>query len=603
MPLFSARTRLSDLRDAFQRLFAYYPWELPGLVGVMVVAGFLEGAGVMLLVPILSLAMAQPGTDQGIATKIFDLARTLGITPTLATSLGAFLVVFVLNVTVSYLREYTSGQLCARFHRDLRHTLFQAIFAAEWPFFTTSRKSAIANTMTDEVNRAVYTLLYFSQLATNLVMVTAYVGVALLVSWRLTLAVVASGGLILFLMRPLVRRGTDLGEAITGHNVNYKSVIFECVENAKIIKAAGMERQVIQQADHFSEKIAQTWLGYTSFPARNRVVFELMTVSQLCLAIYIGIEKIGMGLQEILVLLFVFYRFFPRMQQFIGHYFLVLTNLPALKNVEDVLYNARMHQDTWREGRGLAFQGFEKGVELRQVSFAYGDEKPVLSEVNLTIPKGSTVALVGGSGGGKTTLADLIMGLLRPTGGELLLDGIPLTGYDPASWRRAIGYVSQETLLLHDTVAANIAWGAYDPTDQAFIHDCARMAQADGFIQELPQGYETVIGDQGVRLSGGQRQRLALARALARKPALLVLDEATSALDAHSEALVQQTIDQLGRSMTILMIAHRFSTVRHADRIVVLKEGRIVDQGTWEELAARPGYFLELLQKQDRKDW
>ncbi|MBF0152144.1 MAG: ABC transporter ATP-binding protein [Magnetococcales bacterium] len=592
---------LSGIAQSVRRLFSYYPWQLPRLIAIMAVSGLLEGAGVVMLIPILNLALAQPVATQGVSATILGLFQASGITLSLLSGLGFFLVIFSLNVAAAFLREVTSGRLCARFHRELRHQLFQTIFATEWPFFTASRKSAMANTLTDEVNRSVYMLLYFSQLVTNLVMVSVYAGLAIVVSWRLTLGVVAFGGFVMFLMRPLVRRGSNLGEQITMQNINYKSAILEYLENAKIIKAGAMEKQVVEQADSISDKVAYAWYGTISFPAMNRVIFELVMVSQLCLAIYIGIKEVGMGLPDILVLLFVFYRFFPRLQQLIHQYFLVLANLPGLVNVEEVLQNARKHQEHWLPGRGIAFQRIEKGIQLRQVGFSYGNDRPVLTNIDLEIPKGTTVALVGGSGGGKTTLLDLIMGLLQPDAGDILLDDIPLSRYDPVTWRRTIGYVSQETLLLHDTVAANIGWGSRDPLDREFIRTCAHMARADEFIQQLPHGYDTIVGDQGMRLSGGQRQRLALARALARKPELLVLDEATSALDTQSEALVQETIDQLAQSMTVLLIAHRFSTVRNADMIIVLKEGRIVDRGTMQELSSRPGYFQELLQQKEEE--
>ncbi|MBF0175437.1 MAG: ABC transporter ATP-binding protein [Magnetococcales bacterium] len=597
-----AHVRFLGIYRVTRRLMKYYPWHLPGLIGVMVIGGFLEGFGVALLVPILDLAMAKPVEVQGISGIFLKLFQASGISLTLVSGLVFFLFVFAMQVATTFFRERMSGWLCARFLGELRHRLFQSIFAADWPFFTTAKKSDLANTLTDEVTRAVNMLLYYSPLISNMITVIIYAGVACLVSWRLTIGVLTVGGVVVFFMRSLLRRGLNIGEEITLRNTHYKGIILEYMDNAKIVKAGAMEKLAVQQADQASEKVALAWFSTVSLPALNRAVFELVTVSQLCLAIYIGVAQIGMDLPSILILLFVFYRFIPRFQQFIHLYFAVMANLPGLENVEGVLENARRHQDSWRPGQGVAFRGIQSGMQLRQVCFSYGAGRPVLSDIDLDIQRGATVALVGGSGGGKSTLMDLIMGLLHPVSGTILLDGQPLTNYDPVDWRRAIGYVSQQTFLLHDTIAANIGWGSQNPQDMENIQESARKAQADTFIQQLPAGYDTLIGDQGVRLSGGQRQRIALARALARQPELLVLDEATSALDSQSEALVQQTIDRLAKTMTILLIAHRFSTVRQADVIIVLKEGRIVDRGSWGELSNRPGYFLELLHQQQNVD-
>ncbi|MBF0135039.1 MAG: ABC transporter ATP-binding protein/permease [Magnetococcus sp. DMHC-1] len=565
---------------------------------MMALSGFLEGISVVLLVPILNLAMNKPVEIQGVGSFILEMFQASGVPVSLLLGLEVFFFIFLLQAVTSLLRDLASSRLCSQFNLTLRHELFQTIFAAEWPFFSASRKGSITNSLTDEVNRAVYVLYYFSHFATNLFMLAVYFCVALLVSWQLTVGVLASGSVVVFFMRRLLSLGSDLGNLFTLHNVNYKSAILEYMENAKIIKASAMEEKVIEKSDFFSDRVANNWYGAVIFPALNRAVFEMFMIIQLCLAIYVGIRHLGMGLPDILVLLFVFYRLFPRLQQFTGQYFNILNNISGLKNVEELLKSARMYRETWQPGTGIPFRGLGKGIQLRQVGFSHVPNHPVLTDIHLDIPKGSTIAVVGGSGSGKSTLLDLIMGLLRPQVGQIYLDDLPLANYDPGSWRSAIGYVSQETLLLHDTIAANIGWGFKEALDKELIQKYARMAQADQFIQQLPEGYDTIIGDQGMRLSGGQKQRLALARALAREPALLVLDEATSALDSESERLVQQTIDQLAKSITILMIAHRFSTIRNADLIVVLKNGHIVDQGTWQELTNRPGPFQELLNEQ-----
>jgi subfamily B ATP-binding cassette protein MsbA len=252
-----------------------------------------------------------------------------------------------------------------------------------------------------------------------------------------------------------------------------------------------------------------------------------------------------------------------------------------------------------RPGEGDA--GFEREIVYDRVGFRYGAGDPVLTDVSFTIPKGRVVALVGPSGAGKTTLADLLPRFHDPTSGRILLDGVPLTRLRRRSLRSLMGVVSQDTVLLNNTVFANIAYGSPGATPER-VEAAAEAANAAGFIRQLPQGFDTVLGERGTRLSGGQRQRIAIARALLRDPPILILDEATSALDTESERLVQQAIDRLMRERTVLVIAHRLATVRDADEIVVLHEGRLAQRGTHDELYRAGGLYRRLHDLQFRED-
>ena len=252
----------------------------------------------------------------------------------------------------------------------------------------------------------------------------------------------------------------------------------------------------------------------------------------------------------------------------------------------------------FRRRSGLKFKSLQQGITLHNLSLQYGPElQPALRNINLNIPRGSTVALVGSSGAGKSSLADLLVGLYEPTEGQMLVDGKPLTDFDLISWQQQLGVVSQDTFLFNATIAENISHGSPNAT-RAQIVEAAEKAQAAGFISELPDGYDTLIGERGYILSGGQRQRLSLARAILRDPELLILDEATSALDTQSERLVQQAIDQFERQHTVLVIAHRLSTIVKADLICVLEKGQIIEQGSHQQLLDRKGTYAGLWRQQ-----
>jgi subfamily B ATP-binding cassette protein MsbA len=265
---------------------------------------------------------------------------------------------------------------------------------------------------------------------------------------------------------------------------------------------------------------------------------------------------------------------------------IMATALAAADRVFEILELAP--DETIRPGEGPAH--FADRIEYRKVSFSYNGEAPVLQDIDLDVRRGQVVAVVGPSGAGKTTLVDLLPRFYEPRGGAILVDGVPITQFTRKSLRALMGIVSQETILLNATAFANVAYGRADFT-MAQVEAATRAANAHDFISQLPNGYDTLLGERGTRLSGGERQRIAIARALLRDPPILILDEATSALDTQSERLVQEAIERLMAHRTVLVIAHRLATVRHADLIVVLADGRIVERGTHEALFAAGGLY------------
>jgi ATP-binding cassette subfamily B protein/subfamily B ATP-binding cassette protein MsbA len=268
-----------------------------------------------------------------------------------------------------------------------------------------------------------------------------------------------------------------------------------------------------------------------------------------------------------------------------------------MQQVEELLDPAGKQ---FRRRGGMPFQALRKGIRLQDVSLVYPErDEPALSGIDLEIPVGSTTALVGASGSGKSSLVDLIVGLLSPSGGHILVDGVDLEQINLDGWQQKLGVVSQDVLLLNASISDNIAFSLPEARDTD-IRAAAHAADAASFIEALPKGYDTVIGERGFQLSGGQRQRLSLARSLLTNPELLILDEATSALDSPSEARILAAVDRFACGRTVLTVAHRLSSVRHADQIVVIERGRIVERGRHHELLARGGRYAELWNRQVR---
>lgn len=314
--------------------------------------------------------------------------------------------------------------------------------------------------------------------------------------------------------------------------------------------------------------------------------------------VYVALDVLKLTPADILLLLFLFYRLIPMISSLQSGYATFLGFFPAYENVRRLERKCVAAAEPFSASPLLPEA--KRTLRFENVTFRYhpGDARATLDGLTLELEVGKTTAIVGLSGAGKSTVADLAVGLLSPERGQLLLDDHALGKEALHAWRQRVGYVAQDTFLFHDTVRANLRVTRPEATEAELLQALEEAAALD-FVRALPQGLDTPLGDRGVRLSGGERQRLALARALLRRPALLVLDEATSSLDADNERRIQRATDALRGSVTILMIAHRLSTVRHADRIYVLERGRVGESGSWETLVAKPqGRFRSLCEAQ-----
>jgi ATP-binding cassette subfamily B protein len=327
--------------------------------------------------------------------------------------------------------------------------------------------------------------------------------------------------------------------------------------------------------------------------AATPLMYEPCGVLVLIVTVLAG-QSFGIPLSEVAVLLWALRVCIPLLGSLTTQKNSLLNFVPSYEQITSLRRRAR--ELTQRSGE-RPFTTFASGIAVEHLTFAYPGHAPVLVDVTLSIPKGKMVAFVGESGVGKSTLIDLLMGFHEPTAGRILVDGVPLQDFDISSYRQRLGYVPQESVLFNMSIRDNLRW-ACDAATDADIQNACRQANAEEFIERFPDGYETIVGDRGVRLSGGQCQRVALARAILRKPEVLVLDEATSALDTHSERLIQQAIETVAKGTTVIVIAHRLSTIVNADYVYVLHEGRIVEEGTYQALVRQDGHFSRMTQMQ-----
>jgi ABC-type multidrug transport system fused ATPase/permease subunit len=575
-------------------------------------ASLLDGLVLVVLIPLLKHLFGTAGELRAGSTQLEGVMHRLveplvaGLSPGAAAA--RLVVVLVLGLLFKNLLSYTSSQITVRAQeglvRDLRTRLFDHLLTLDFGFFQRTRAGALVSGIITEVEqtKTVITASLVS-LFQNSVVVVVTLFVLSQISLRLTLFTLAFVPLLVLLLQLLVRRLRRHARARAQERAEVTATVTERIGAIRLIRSYGEERReaarFAAQANRYRKQVIRT----QRFSSLTSPLTEVFSGFLVILIIWAGSRPELLGLraplapEAIIVFLMAALRLTSPLKTISSFPAVMAVALASAERVFDLLDQPPSEVD--RPGEGEA--RFEREVRFEEVSFRYDGGDPVLSDVSFALPKGRIVALVGPSGAGKTTLADLLPRFHDPMSGRILMDGVPLTRLTRRSLRGLLGVVSQDTVLLNDTVFANIAYGSPGATREG-VEAAAEAANAGSFIRQLPQGYDTLLGERGTRLSGGQRQRIAIARALLRDPPILILDEATSALDTESERLVQQAIERLMRQRTVLVIAHRLATVRDADEIVVLDAGRVVQRGTHDELYRAGGLYRRLHDLQFRDD-
>jgi ATP-binding cassette subfamily C protein len=398
----------------------------------------------------------------------------------------------------------------------------------------------------------------------------------------------------------MVTKSRSSGEEITINTQDLYSNILQHLDGMKTIKSFGMQEENINVFSNQTDNVANNYLDSIKSYADVKLLFDIGTVVVLSIMVLILIEVIKLPTASLFLLIYLFVMMIPQFSTIQHSYQYFINMLPAFDNVNK-LENQCIENSEIVEYMGNKIE-LDHCITFENVSFSYRKiESNFMENLNFQILAGKTTAIVGPSGAGKSTIADLVMGIIQPTEGNIKVDDIVISNNFNEYWRGQIGYVAQETFLFNDTIRFNLLLARPKATEQD-IMGALKLASANEFISKLPQGLDTFIGDRGVKLSGGERQRLALARALLRKPSLLILDEATSNLDSENEKRILKAIDDLHGKITILIIAHRLSTIKNADHILLLNNGQILEAGTWDELLnKKEGWFIDICESQGIK--
>ena len=562
----------------------------------VLLAGATEGISLALLVPLIALL-----SDSSGATGMFAIAarrafEAAGLSLSMPALVMVFVTLVVARAIVLGMRDVSLEQLQLQFINSLRGGTYRAVAQASWPFLTRRRLSDILEVLTSQIDRISHGTHFFLRLPAQIVLALVQIGVALALSPLLTLGVVCWGAVLLLLFhRRFHSRYLEGQRLVAEHRLAFAE-ISDFLHALKLAKSHNAEPRHVAAFEGAAARQTAQALAFERSAVVARTMIQIVAAVTLGAFVYVAVAFLNLPTSAVIVMVIVFARVAPMISELQQGGQMIAHALPIFESVIDLRAQSASAAEPI-SGAGSRVR-LAREIRFSGVSFRYEESRgpATVEALDLVIPAGSMVAIVGPTGAGKTTLADLLLGLIVPQSGVITVDGVPLGESTRASWRRSLGYVPQENFLFNDTVRANLTWANPEATSDD-IGWALSIAAADEFINALPNGLDTPIGERGIRLSGGERQRLGLARALISRPTVLVLDEATSALDQRTERAVQSAVQRLHGSMTIVIIAHRMSTIRNADRIFVLERGRLAQEGTWDALTRdRRSPFAALLE-------
>ncbi|OPY25070.1 MAG: putative ABC transporter ATP-binding protein [Methanobacterium sp. PtaU1.Bin242] len=596
---FTANFQKSIMGQFIKNLTQLMPLKIAFALSLMVLMSFSEAVSLVILVPLLQLVGLDVG--QGSLGQINELVlaffNTLGIQPTLVLVLGLYVVIISISAILSRWQTLTGHEIQYKFAAHLRKRLYRAITNSSWLFFIRVRSSDFTHALTNEIERISTGTYMFLNLIASIMILAVYIIFALKLAGIISGIIFMVGVVILLLLRSKVRKSRYSGEEITTTTRDLYSSIIQHLDGMKTIKSFDMEEENVQLFSKQTDQVASRYLNAIRSYADVKLLFDIGTVVVLAIMVLVLIQIIKIPTATLLLLIYIFVRMIPQFSSIQNSYQYFITMLPAFSSVLEMEQECQKNSEHQEVQRKDMHVELKKELSLGNVSFTYRDEHHFsIKKLNLRIPAGKITAIVGLSGAGKSTIADLVMGLIKPDEGNITVDGVPLES--DLSWKNKIGYVAQDTFLFNESIRFNLLI-ARSEADEEDLTDALEMAAAHQFVSKLPDGMDTPIGDRGVHLSGGERQRLALARALLRKPSLLILDEATSNLDSENETRILNAIENLHGDVTILMIAHRLSTIRSADYIYLMEDGMVMEAGTWDFLIKKEkGRFRRLYEIQ-----
>ena len=581
--------RIRTIIKLASRAFKKYKYQIFGLTLLGLVSGFLEGIGVNALIPLFTFAVkGSSASDDFITQTIEKFFGVINISFSLKYLLIFICVMFVFKAIILILFNLIKIKITTDFEKNTQEKLMAETLKARWPYLLKQKIGYLEKILMTDV---VYGSSLLQQLSTIIMILTGllmYILVAFNISVYITLITLILGAFLFLFLKPLTYRTREAAHEKSELNKEASHLINENILGIKTIKSMLLGSSIAEAASRHFDRLKQLTVKVFMLRSVTGSLIQPISMVFICLVFAVSYKTPGFNFASLVAVIYLIQRMFQYIQQLQVALHHLSEAVPYLKNV---LAYSRITLENQEEIGGSKLFNFKRSLEFKNISFAYEQGKEVLAGTNFKLDKGQMVGLIGPSGAGKTTVVDLILRLFEPQKGQILLDGVQAGEIAMSDWRANIGYVSQDIFLINDTVENNIKFYNSGISDKDMV-EAAKMANIHEFIEDLPEKYQTIIGERGNQVSAGQRQRIVISRILAHKPELLILDEATSSLDNESEIKIQQVIENLKGKLTVFVIAHRLSTIINSDWLLVLEKGRVVEQGQPKKLLEDKGTYF-----------
>lgn len=576
------------LRDALKR-------DRKGFLTILllnIAVSLTGGISIVMLIPMLGLLDISEGSVSALTALTAPL-QGMPYPAQICVMVALYFCLVVFKALLSRLLTLKETVFLENYSFNLRDGLYNTVARADWEKLSASKQADTINLFTAQCSQVSYGVAEIIHLMSSFVGSAMQLVIAIWLSLPVTVFVLIAGAMFVFAFRGMFKISKEYGEELIKINRDMYAELFNQLRSIKEVRTYGVQKEHARLFGEISESARSARVKYTRLRAVPQTIYSCAAAFMIGIIFVVSVLVFEMDTARLMVLVYVFMRLWPVFSGLYGRLQGIQSSVPAFEKLTDAFERLGKDAEESDDDRLLPF---EKEIEFKNVCFTYRDgEEAVLKNASFRLEKGSITAVVGKSGAGKTTLVDLLLGFLTPTSGEILIDGVPLTEENLPAWRHRLGYVPQEPLILNASVRENLQRFHPGATEEEMI-DALKKARAWDFVKSLKDGLDTPLRDQGIRLSGGERQRIVLARVLIGRPRLIIMDEATSAMDYESETAVRKAIQELDKSITVVVIAHRLATVRTAQSAIVIENGTVTENGNLSDLLENPdGYLNKLL--------
>jgi subfamily B ATP-binding cassette protein MsbA len=579
-----------QIRDLqlLKKYISPYKAKLLLISSLAIISAFFEAINLGSLVPLIQMLSSTEAPGGTLWSTLNSFFAAIGLTLNFTSLLSLIAILFIIGQVILFHKKRLQVQLWFQMSADLKRRILGNIFHADISFMHSQKAGQINDILTRESDAAAMSIYAVTEIMTYTFFILVYCAMLLYISVEITAICLVIAAITLLFLNRLILRSKELGISAVQSSMRLNEFVSERLNLVKLIKIFSTEEPEERKFKRVTEQYADNNVAFMLNGIRIETIFQVIIFFIAIVILYVSSYIYEMDLALILVFIFILVRLTDPLRQFNAQRHQLTGEIASLEKIDSLL-NQSSHAQTIHSGK-KGFHGFSDSIEYDKVGFSYVPGSKTLEDISFQIRKNEMVALVGVSGGGKSTIVDLLIRLIEPENGRILIDNCDIKDYETTSYHAKIGFVSQDSFLFSDSILNNICYGESDCNRDQIIA-AATIAHAHEFIASLPEGYETILGEHGTKISGGQKQRIALARALYKNPEILVLDEATSALDSESEKIIQDSIAAIRHRYTIIAIAHRLSTIENSDRIIVIDKGRIVETGRHKDLISAGGVY------------